>query len=196
MIGEVAAASIVEPDAMSTLLPAVSVTDEPDWMVTPLIVMWAQAFLRHGARRVDRVRPVDARSARRIGNVDGPGHVQGSVPSWRRRGRPRWRPRLRLPLPRLRLAEHSALAIWSWLLVARATGVRLLGDVVCGRESRLRIRIRLQAGIRLVLIGLIRGRGTLVADQLDRRGGEAGRQAEYGDVCDSLGQTGNGGRLY
>ena len=39
VIGEVAAASIVEPDAMSTLLPAVSVTDEPDWMVTPLIVI-------------------------------------------------------------------------------------------------------------------------------------------------------------
>ena len=38
VIVEVEAASIVEPDAMSTLLPAVSVTDEPDWMVTPLIV--------------------------------------------------------------------------------------------------------------------------------------------------------------
>ncbi len=63
VIGEVAAASIVEPDAMFTLLAAVSVTDEPDWMVTPLIASGPWLCSVTVLVRDDRIRPIDARCA-------------------------------------------------------------------------------------------------------------------------------------
>ena len=129
---------------MSTLLAAVSVTDEPDWMVTPLIVSGPWLFsvtvlfemiefvqlmpaspvaLEMLTGPVERIRVV---------GWHGPVTFRVGAGDWSADGSC-WRPRLRLPLPRLRLAEPSGSpsgpGCWSprhlaqrpsWLLVARA----------------------------------------------------------------------------